>query len=201
VVKQAEQICRSARFAEDVRVGASACGIAPNQGSCSFSSRTSRIARAKAARRRRSSASCSRVQSDHRRDGDSVLPPRSRAQRLGGFQYELLDQSGGPIENLQATRRADRPRESDAGLARLFTQFTANDPQWSSTSTRTAKSLGCRSTTSAARCRFCSGSAYVNDFDFNNRSYRVYVQPISSSAESGDIEKYYVRTAGSRMMP
>src|SRR3989454_8799133 len=46
------------------------------------------------------------------------------------------------------------------------------------------------------------GSAYVNDFDFNNRSYRVYVQADQQfRSNPGDIEKYYVRTAGSRMMP
>jgi HAE1 family hydrophobic/amphiphilic exporter-1 len=46
------------------------------------------------------------------------------------------------------------------------------------------------------------GSAYVNDFDFNSRSYRVYVQADQQfRSNPGDIERYQVRTAGGRMMP
>jgi HAE1 family hydrophobic/amphiphilic exporter-1 len=46
------------------------------------------------------------------------------------------------------------------------------------------------------------GSSYVNDFDFNNRSYRVYVQADQRfRSNPGDIERYSVRTAGGRMMP
>ena len=46
------------------------------------------------------------------------------------------------------------------------------------------------------------GSAYVNDFDFNNRSYRVYVQADQQfRSNPSDIERYYVRTAGGQMMP
>jgi HAE1 family hydrophobic/amphiphilic exporter-1 len=39
------------------------------------------------------------------------------------------------------------------------------------------------------------GSEYVNDFDFNNRSYRVYVQadqPFRMNAR--DLRQYYVRS-------
>ena len=36
------------------------------------------------------------------------------------------------------------------------------------------------------------GSAYVNDFDFNNRSYRVYVQADQQfRSNPADIERYY----------
>ena len=46
------------------------------------------------------------------------------------------------------------------------------------------------------------GSSYVNDFDFNNRSYRVYVQADQQfRAKPEDITRYYVRTADGRMMP
>ncbi len=40
------------------------------------------------------------------------------------------------------------------------------------------------------------GSSYVNDFDFNNRSYRVYVQADQQfRSKPEDITRYYVRTA------
>jgi hydrophobic/amphiphilic exporter-1 (mainly G- bacteria), HAE1 family len=46
------------------------------------------------------------------------------------------------------------------------------------------------------------GSTYVNDFDFNNRSYRVYVQADQQfRSNPGDIERYYVRTSNGTMMP
>jgi hydrophobic/amphiphilic exporter-1 (mainly G- bacteria), HAE1 family len=46
------------------------------------------------------------------------------------------------------------------------------------------------------------GSAYVNDFDFNSRSYRVYVQADQQfRSNPRDIERYQVRTAAGRMMP
>ena len=46
------------------------------------------------------------------------------------------------------------------------------------------------------------GSAYVNDFDFNNRSYRVYVQADQQfRSNPGDIERYSRADRGGRMMP
>ena len=46
------------------------------------------------------------------------------------------------------------------------------------------------------------GSQYVNDFDFNNRSYRVYVQadqPFRMTAR--DLREYYVRSDTSGLVP
>ena len=46
------------------------------------------------------------------------------------------------------------------------------------------------------------GSSYVNDFDFNGRSYRVYVQADQQfRSKPEDIERYYARTSAGRMMP
>jgi hydrophobic/amphiphilic exporter-1 (mainly G- bacteria), HAE1 family len=46
------------------------------------------------------------------------------------------------------------------------------------------------------------GSQYVNDFDFNNRSYRVYVQadqPFRMKAQ--DLRQYYVRSTANGLVP
>jgi HAE1 family hydrophobic/amphiphilic exporter-1 len=46
------------------------------------------------------------------------------------------------------------------------------------------------------------GSEYVNDFDFNNRSYRVYVQadqPFRMNAR--DLRQYYVRSSTNGLVP
>jgi len=133
------------------------------------------------------------------------LPPSIQGLGVfGGFTYELLDQSGGPIENLEAAAQqliAEGSRTP--GLAALFTQFTANDPQLVVDIDRQqAKSLGMSLGDVTSTMQILLGSAYVNDFDFNNRSYRVYVQADQQfRSNPGDIERYQVRTAGRRMMP
>ena len=46
------------------------------------------------------------------------------------------------------------------------------------------------------------GSAYVNDFDFNNRSYRVYVQADKQfRAKAQDMKQFYVRSDSGAMVP
>jgi HAE1 family hydrophobic/amphiphilic exporter-1 len=46
------------------------------------------------------------------------------------------------------------------------------------------------------------GSAYVNDFDFNNRSYRVYVQADKQfRGEPKDMRQFYVRSDTGAMVP
>ncbi len=46
------------------------------------------------------------------------------------------------------------------------------------------------------------GSQYVNDFDFNNRAYRVYVQGDQAfRAKPSDLEQYYARAANGDMVP
>jgi HAE1 family hydrophobic/amphiphilic exporter-1 len=46
------------------------------------------------------------------------------------------------------------------------------------------------------------GSAYVNDFDFNNRSYRVYVQADRQfRSQPRDIRQFYVRSETGLMVP
>ncbi len=89
------------------------------------------------------------------------------------------------------------------GLAGLFTQFTANDPQVIVNVDREqAKSLGVSLGDITDTMQVLLGSSYVNDFDFNSRSYRVYVQADPQfRASPSDIARYSVRTAAGRMMP
>ena len=63
------------------------------------------------------------------------------------------------------------------GLVNLNTTFTANDPQLLVTIDREkAKAMGVPLSQITAAMGTFMGSNYVNDFNFNNRSYRVYVQ-------------------------
>ena len=140
--------------------------------------------------------------------GANVIPfPPPSVQGLGqfgGFQYQLLDQSGGPIDDLAgAARRMVGEGNTTAGVTGLFTGFTANDPQILVNIDREqAKSLGMSLTDITDTMQILLGSAYVNDFDFNNRSYRVLVQADRQfRSNPGDIERYAVRTSAGRMMP
>jgi HAE1 family hydrophobic/amphiphilic exporter-1 len=46
------------------------------------------------------------------------------------------------------------------------------------------------------------GSQYINDFDFNNRTYRVFVQADQRfRMNAGDLHSYYVRSGSSQMIP
>ena len=78
----------------------------------------------------------------------------------------------------------------------LFTSYTANDPQFLVTIDREkAKSLHVPLQQITDTLGVYMGSAYVNDFDFNNRSYRVYVQADKQFRdEPSDMRQYYVRS-------
>ena len=133
------------------------------------------------------------------------LPPSINGlSQFGGFSYELLDQSGGPIESLQvAANQLVAQGNQTPGITGLFTQFTANDPQlFVNIDRERAKSLGVSLRDVTGTMQVLLGSSYVNDFDFNNRSYRVYVQADQQfRSKPDDITRYYVRTADGRMMP
>jgi len=133
------------------------------------------------------------------------LPPSIQGLSIfGGFSYELLDQSGGPIENLEAAAQQIVAQGNQTpGLTALFTQFTANDPQVVVNIDRSqAKSLGMSLGDVTNTMQILMGSAYVNDFDFNGRSYRVYVQADQQfRSNPADIARYHVRTAAGRMTP
>jgi HAE1 family hydrophobic/amphiphilic exporter-1 len=135
----------------------------------------------------------------------ATLPPAIQGLgQFGGFQFEVQDQTAHPLEELagaaggiiqQARQRKD--------LAQLYTPFTANDPQYVVTIDREkAKSLHVQLSQITDTLGVYMGSAYVNDFDFNNRSYRVYVQADRQfRATSEDMRRFYVRSDSGAMVP
>jgi HAE1 family hydrophobic/amphiphilic exporter-1 len=133
------------------------------------------------------------------------LPPSINGLgTFGGFQYELLDQSGGPIQNLAAAAQGLIGQAYQTpGLTGLFSTFTANDPQFVVTVDREkVKSLGLSLNDVTNTLSVLMGSQYVNDFDFNNRSYRVYVQADRAfRSNPADIRRYEVRAPDGSMVP
>jgi HAE1 family hydrophobic/amphiphilic exporter-1 len=85
----------------------------------------------------------------------------------------------------------------------MFTSFTSNDPQLLVNIDREkAKTIGVPFSQISDALSVYMGSEYVNDFEFNNRSYRVYVQADAPFRRtSKDIRQFYVRTNSGQMVP
>lgn len=134
-----------------------------------------------------------------------VAPPSIQGlSAFGGFQFRVLDQSGGDINALaEATQAVAAAGNASGKVTGLFSSFTANDPQLVVSIDRDrARSLGVpvREVTDALQVLL--GSQYVNDFDFNNRAYRVYVQADQQfRGQPSDLKEYYARASNGRMVP
>jgi HAE1 family hydrophobic/amphiphilic exporter-1 len=124
---------------------------------------------------------------------------------FGGFQFEVLDQSGSSdINQLAAATFGLMGAGNQSGRVQgLFSQFRADDPQLIVDIDRDqSRSLGLplREVTDALQVFL--GSQYVNDFDFNNRSYRVYVQADQRfRASPSNLKQLYARASNGDMIP
>ena len=134
----------------------------------------------------------------------TLPPPIQGLGQFGGFQFVVQDQAAHKLEELAATTQGLMQQAAQRkDLVRLFTSFTANDPQYLVTIDREkAKSLHVPLSQITDTLGVYMGSSYVNDFDFNNRSYRVYVQADKQfRAEAQDMKQYYVRSDSGAMVP
>lgn len=131
-------------------------------------------------------------------------PPIQGLSRFGGFQFEVLDQGGHTPQQLyDATEAVVNAGNQDPRLTGLFSSFTANDPQFVVAINREkAMSLGVPLNQITSTLEGYMGSVYVNNFDFNNRTYRVYVQANADFRNNPkDIGQYYVRSSSGQMIP
>jgi hydrophobic/amphiphilic exporter-1 (mainly G- bacteria), HAE1 family len=135
----------------------------------------------------------------------ATLPPAVQGLgQFGGFQFVVQDQGSHTLQELSsATQGIIREAAARKDLVGLYTPFTANDPQYLVTIDREkAKSLHVPLSQITDTLGVYMGSSYVNDFDFNNRSYRVYVQAdkLYRSTEQ-DMKEFYVRSDSGAMIP
>jgi HAE1 family hydrophobic/amphiphilic exporter-1 len=131
-------------------------------------------------------------------------PPVEGLGTFGGFQYVVQDQGGHTLEELaRVTQDVIAKGNARHDLQGLFTSFTANDPQFVVTIDREkAKAVRVPLQQITDTLQTYMGSAYVNDFDFNNRSYRVYVQADRQfRAQPRDLRQFYVRSDTGLMIP
>ena len=123
---------------------------------------------------------------------------------FGGFQFQLQDLGRNTLQDIDTVAHkivaGSRQRPDLQGL---FTSFTANDPQQLVNIDREkARAMGVPINQVTQALGVYMGSEYVNDFDFNNRSYRVYVQadqPFRMNAR--DLRQYYVRSDTNGLVP
>jgi len=124
--------------------------------------------------------------------------------QFGGFQFVLEDQGRNTLQSLADTaNRLVGESRTNPDLAGLFSSFTANDPQYLVHIDREkAKSLQVPLNQITDALQVYMGSVYVNDFDFNNRAYRVYVQADQQfRSKAKDIAQYYLRSDTGKMIP
>jgi HAE1 family hydrophobic/amphiphilic exporter-1 len=132
------------------------------------------------------------------------LPPAVQGLgNFGGFQYVVQDLGGHTLEDLaRVTQELVRQGNARGDLSGLFTSFTADDPQIVLTIDREralATQVPLQQITDTLQVYM--GSAYVNDFDFGNRSYRVYVQADQQfRSQPRAMRQFYVRSDSGAMV-
>jgi hydrophobic/amphiphilic exporter-1 (mainly G- bacteria), HAE1 family len=122
----------------------------------------------------------------------------------GGFQFVLQDTGVNTLSDLdRVAHQIVNGARARKDITNLITTFEANDPQVLVNIDRDkAKAMGIPLSQITTTLGVFMGSEYVNDFDFNNRTYRVYVQadkPFRMSAS--DLHDYYVRSDSGEMVP
>ena len=131
-------------------------------------------------------------------------PPIQGLGAYGGFQFELQQVGAGTLEDMDGVlRRVVQAANKRPELQGIFSSFSARDPQYLVEIDREkSKSLGVSFVQIASTLQAYMGSQYVNDFDFNNRSYRVYVQAEKQyRMEPKDLRQFYVRSDSGQMVP
>ncbi|MGJ3252062.1 MAG: efflux RND transporter permease subunit [Elainellaceae cyanobacterium] len=133
-------------------------------------------------------------------------PPVQGLSSFGGFEFQLLDQSGGQlsIEELvgSAYQIIGAANQSPA-VSQVFTQFTAGTPQIQLDIDRDRlQALNVDFNEALTTLGAYLGSQYVNDFTLGPRNYRVYIQADSEfRSQPEDIGQIYVRSRDDRMIP
>ena len=123
---------------------------------------------------------------------------------FGGFQFMLLDEGGNTLSDLdRVAHQIVGASSARKDLTGLITTFSANDPQELVTIDREkAKAMGIPISQITTTLNVFMGSEYINDFDYNNRTYRVYVQADEPfRMKASDLHSYYVRSDSGQMVP
>ncbi len=133
------------------------------------------------------------------------LPPTIRGVgSLGGFQFIVEDTSGTrTLDELSMAADALVAKANQAPeLKGVFTGFTAATPLLDvEVDRQKAKALGVPLDQVFGALQLYMGSQYLNDFNFANRTYRVYLQAEGQFRDTpSDIGAFYVRSDSGEMI-
>ena len=131
-------------------------------------------------------------------------PPIDGLGSTGGFKLQVQDRSSAGFAQLQqAVDGLAAAGNSDDRLAGLFTSFRSTQPQlYVELDRAQAKAQGVSITDIFQTLQAYLGSAYVNDFTFENRNWQVSVQAEAEyRLKAEDIGKLQVRNRDGAMVP
>jgi hydrophobic/amphiphilic exporter-1 (mainly G- bacteria), HAE1 family len=123
---------------------------------------------------------------------------------FGGFQFELEDKANLGLDVLTRTGYAYMGLgNQNKNLQSVFTTFRNDSPQLDVNLDRNkAQAVGVDVGDLVSTMGIFLGSLFVNDFDYQNRSYKVFVQadtPFRSTV--GDLQRIYVRSSQQGVIP
>jgi len=122
----------------------------------------------------------------------------------GGFDFRLLAKEGqSPQELFGVAMSLMMAANQDPVLSRVFTTYTANTPQIFFNVDRTrAESMKIPVSRVFSTLQAHLGSAYVNDFNLQDRTYQVKVQAEAPFRDDlSDIQRLYVRSDTGALVP
>jgi multidrug efflux pump len=131
-------------------------------------------------------------------------PPIDGLGSTGGFKLQIQDRgSAGSAQLQEAVEGLATAGNNDPQLAGLFTSFRSSQPQLFVELNRSqAKMQGVAITDIFQTLQAYLGSAYVNDFTFENRNWQVSVQAEAKyRLRAEDIGKLKVRNRDGKMVP
>jgi HAE1 family hydrophobic/amphiphilic exporter-1 len=137
-------------------------------------------------------------------------PAIQGAGNVGGFDFEVEDQTNLGLPALAAAAggimyraNTDFDAHQRPKLTSVFTTFRADNPELQLNIDRNAvQTLHVKLSDVFDTLQIMLGSDYVNDFNYRNKSYRVYVQadaPYRSRID--DLNRMYVRSSDNVMVP
>ncbi|MEA5627664.1 efflux RND transporter permease subunit [Nostoc sp. UHCC 0251] len=132
-------------------------------------------------------------------------PPIQGLGNFGGFVFQLQDRRGNSgLQNLVESMGKLLGRANQTpGLQAVFSTFAADTPQLLVEVDRNkAKALQVSIDDVFSTLQTALGSQYVNDFNLQQRNYRVYIQADQQfRSNPKDIGKLYVRSQKNQMIP
>ena len=135
----------------------------------------------------------------------AFAPPAIFGIDTFGYSYELEDRGNVGFNTLMNTayKYMYLGNQPNQPMTQVFTQFRVNSPQLQFNVDRDkAKAIGISLSDVFNTMQVQLGSLYVNDFNYLNRSYHVYVQAdMPYRSRVSDLQGIYVKSATNGLVP